>query len=285
MLEIVSLEEIEQGYLGHAGVSDETAMFESITTTRIRLSNTLRAFIRKLNQGLSGTGILAGPTDNGLPSVGGAEIGRVRKVGVIPVMAAKIPLSDGQSISVIFHSPTSDNGHIQNSDVLTAFRFLLNKWDVSHVVAPINGRDISLPQVCQSLSNLIERNSAKFQRQAVSAVRVKADIEAELERAEALERQKVALIEQGDALQRGIDNKQSEHASLLRRLSQQQAINDTLRNQRAQSESLLSELTTPKTQNNAAPLICRSVITAAQAMSLTQRIKLRQTPSPSSNPS
>ncbi|WP_340611668.1 hypothetical protein [Xenorhabdus bharatensis] len=124
-------------------------MFESITTTRMRLSQTMRAFIRKLNQGLSGTGITAGTNDNGdteggMPSIGGAEIGRVRRVGTIPVMAAKIPLSDGQSVSIIFHSPTSGNGRIQNEDMLTAFRFLLNKRDVSHVVTPMNGRDISL---------------------------------------------------------------------------------------------------------------------------------------------
>ncbi|PHM39096.1 hypothetical protein Xmau_03000 [Xenorhabdus mauleonii] len=250
MLESVSLDEIEQVYLGQECVSSDTAMFESITTTRIRLSQTMRAFVRKLNQGLSGTGILAGTndsgnTDNSMPSIGGAEIGRVRKVGMIPVMAAKIPLSDGQSVSIILHSPTSDNGRIQNNDVLTAFRFLLNKRDVSHVIAPMNGRDISLPQVCQSLSNLIERNSGKFQRQAANAAKLRADIEAELERAEALEKQKVELIEKGDQLQRGIEIKQSEHANLRRRLSQQIAINDKLRSQLAPLKNQQTSPTTP----------------------------------------
>ncbi|MGJ0637451.1 hypothetical protein [Xenorhabdus bovienii] len=236
MLENVSLDEVEHSYLGHECVSSDTAMFESITTTRMRLSQTMRAFIRKLNQGLSGTGILSGTndtgnTDSGMPSIGGAEIGRVRRVGNIPVMVAKIPLSDGQSVSIIFHSPTSDNGRIQNDDVLTAFRFLLNKRDVSHVVAPMNGRDISLPQVCQSLSNLIERNSSKFQRQAANAVKIKTDIDAELERADALERQKVALIETGDQLQQGADEKKNELSKLQTRLKRQVEINDKLRSQ------------------------------------------------------
>ncbi|MDE9437077.1 hypothetical protein KKI95_14355 [Xenorhabdus bovienii] len=236
MLENVSLDEVEHSYLGHECVSSDTAMFESITTTRMRLSQTMRAFIRKLNQGLSGTGILSGTndtgnTDSGMPSIGGAEIGRVRRVGNIPVMVAKIPLSDGQSVSIIFHSPTSDNGRIQNDDVLTAFRFLLNKRDVSHVVAPINGRDISLPQVCQSLSNLIERNSSKFQRQAANAVKIKTDIDAELERADALERQKVALIEMGDQLQQRADEKKNELSKLQTRLKRQVEINDKLRSQ------------------------------------------------------
>ncbi|OKP01615.1 hypothetical protein [Xenorhabdus eapokensis] len=255
MLESVSLDEIEHGYLGHECVSSDTAMFESITTTRMRLSQTMRAFIRKLNQGLSGTGILAGTndtgdTENGMPSIGGAEIGRVRRVGNIPVMAAKIPLSDGQSVSVIFHSPTSGNGRIQNEDVLTAFRFLLNKRDVSHVVAPMNGRDISLPQVCQSLSNLIERNSGKFQRQAANAAKIKADIDAELERADALEQQKVALIEKCDQLKTRIDHKQSECDQLRRRLYQQIDINDKLRNQLQKMQAEQENLKTQKKDEN-----------------------------------
>ncbi|WP_426575309.1 hypothetical protein ACP179_00125 (plasmid) [Xenorhabdus stockiae] len=250
MLESVSLDEIEYSYLGQECVSSDTAMFESITTTRMRLSQTMRAFIRKLNQGLSGTGITAGTNDNGdteggMPAIGGAEIGRVRRVGIIPVMAAKIPLSDGQSVSVIFHSPTSGNGRIQNEDVLTAFRFLLNKRDVSHVVAPMNGRDISLPQVCQSLSNLIERNSGKFQRQVANAAKVKADIDAEFARADALEQQKVALIEKGDQLQLGTETKNAELAKLQTRLKRQVEVNDTLRRQLAQLQSQAEQKQTP----------------------------------------
>ncbi|WP_228863454.1 hypothetical protein [Xenorhabdus sp. PB30.3] len=250
MLESVSLDEIEHGYLGQECIASDTAMFESITTTRMRLSQTMRAFIRKLNQGLSGTGITAGTNDNGdteggMPAIGGAEIGRVRRVGTIPVMAAKIPLSDGQSVSIIFHSPTSGNGRIQNEDVLTAFRFLLNKRDVSHVVAPMNGRDISLPQVCQSLSNLIERNSAKFQRQVANAAKIKADIDAELARTDALEQQKVALIEKGDQLQQGTETKNAELTKLQTRLNRQIEINDTLRRQLAQLQSQAAQKQTP----------------------------------------
>lgn len=235
MLESVTLDEVEHAYLGNECVSEETAMFESISTTRQRLSRTMRAFTRKLNQGLSGTGITAGTNDEGSadgnPSIGGAEIGRVRRVGNIPVMTARIPLSDGQSVSIIFHSPTSDGARIKNDDSLTAFRFLLNKRDVSHVVSPVNGRDISLPQVCMSLSNLIERNTGKFQKQAANAAKVKAEIESEITRAETLESQQVALIETGDQLQQVLDDKKDELTKLQKRLSKQKGINDGLRNE------------------------------------------------------
>ncbi|MCZ4061352.1 internal head protein [Pantoea sp. LMR881] len=138
-------------------------MFEAVSTTKQRLAQTMRAFVRVLNRGLNGTGITAGTHDagtdeTGLAVVGGAMIGNVRKVSGVPVMTAKIPCTDGQSVSLIFHSPTADGAKLVSSDALVAFKFLLNKRDVTHVVAPIGGRDMSLDQTAQTLSNLIERN-------------------------------------------------------------------------------------------------------------------------------
>ncbi|EJA0997264.1 hypothetical protein MRS19_004813, partial [Escherichia coli] len=64
---------------------------------------------------------------------------------------------------ILFHSPTAEN-RITNSDTLIAFQFLLNKKDVTHTVAPMSGRDMTLAQVTMKLANLAEKNSAKFQR-------------------------------------------------------------------------------------------------------------------------
>ncbi|WP_340611669.1 hypothetical protein [Xenorhabdus bharatensis] len=99
--------------------------------------------------------------------------------------------------------------------------------------------------MCQSLSNLIERNSAKFQRQVANAAKVKADIDAELARAEALEQQKVTLIEKGDQLQLGTETKNAELAKLQTRLNRQIEINDTLRRQLAQLKSQAAQKQTP----------------------------------------
>lgn len=92
----------------------------------------MQAFVRALNQKLNGTGISAGSdktgdvAQNGARAIGGAEIGRARNVNGLPVLPAIIPLSDGQTISILFHSPTAEN-RITNSDTLVAFQFLLNK--------------------------------------------------------------------------------------------------------------------------------------------------------------
>ncbi|CDH26380.1 hypothetical protein [Xenorhabdus bovienii] len=62
-------------------------------------------------------------------------------------------------------------------------------------------------------------------------MKIKTDIDAELERADALERQKVALIETGDQLQQGADEKKNELSKLQTRLKRQVEINDKLRSQ------------------------------------------------------
>ncbi|WP_312926308.1 antirestriction phage head protein DarA, partial [Atlantibacter hermannii] len=186
MLESVTIDDVDHAYLGdemlYVSIATGTAMFEAVTSERLRLSQTMRAFVRSLNRGMNGTGIKAGTDDAGIDeegrkTVGGAIIGKVRRVNNIPIMTALIPLSDGQSISLIFHSPTSDNGSIKNSDLLVAFRFLLNKRDVTHIVAPIGGRDVSLQQVSQALANLAERNGAKFAKQQSAQMKLRADIE------------------------------------------------------------------------------------------------------------
>ncbi|EFH6446019.1 hypothetical protein GN264_17700 [Escherichia coli] len=170
MTEATSMEELEATFFYDAPIHWHTGeLLEAITSTRLQLSRTMRAFIRTLNQKLKGTGITAGSdktgdvAQSGTREIGGAEVGRARNVNGLPVLPALIPLSDGQTISILFHSPTADK-KITNNDTLVAFQFLLNKKDVTHTVAPMSGRDMTLAQVTMKLANLAEKNSAKFQR-------------------------------------------------------------------------------------------------------------------------
>ncbi|EQB4319555.1 head protein [Enterobacter hormaechei] len=238
ILEAATLEDIELAYLGNEILAEsDGAMFEAISTKRLKLAATMRAFIRVLNRGLNGTDIKAGTDEagedeNGLPTIGGAIIGKVRRVANIPVMTAQIPLTDGQTTSIIFHSPTADNGRVKNDDTLVAFQFLLNKRDVTHVVAPIGGRDVTLNQVCQVLSNLIERNSAKFQKAKERQAQVKADIDSYLSEADRLGDERSTLIDQVENAQNGLAEKRSALASLQDRLKSQKILNADLEAQR-----------------------------------------------------
>jgi hypothetical protein len=153
LFESCSRQELEATYLYDKPIERE-AMFEAITTTAKRVERTMNAFNRELNRQLSGTEITSS----------GAEVSEPRVSGGFATMTARFPLSDGQSIAIIFHSPSGKATSIVADDVLIAFRFLLNKRDVTATVSPAGGQDISLKQVTLKLSNLAERNSEKFQK-------------------------------------------------------------------------------------------------------------------------
>lgn len=238
MVEAVDMADIESTYFYDAPLVPEVnaAMFEAVTSTRARLSGTMRAFIRALNQSLSGTGITAGndtsgAADDGSQAMGGANIGRVRKVQGLAIMPAIVPLSDGQTVTLVFHSPTGNAATIAANDTLVAFQFLLNKKDVTHVVSPSNGRDISLKVVTTALSNLIERNTAKFQHAQAKQKAVKAEIASMQEEGDKLEEQQAALVEQGDALQTSIKADAATLSDLSHKADQQQELNDELQAQ------------------------------------------------------
>ena len=237
MLESVTIDDIDQTYLGSENLV-QGAMFEAISTERMRLAQTMRAFVKALNRGLNGTNISAGTDDagadtTGQKTVGGAVIGKVRRVASIPVMSALIPLSDGQSVSLVFHSPTADNGKIRNQDTLVAFQFLINKRDVTHIVAPIGGRDVSLQQVTQALSNLIEKNSGKFSKQKDAQTKLRAEVETTQAETDKLAEQQSALLEVVDAQTARVQMQQDNEQTLRGKVAAQRQINADLTGQLA----------------------------------------------------
>lgn len=237
MLESATIDDIDHTYLGNECLV-QGAMFEAISTERMRLAQTMRAFVKALNRGLNGTNISAGTDDagadtTGQKTVGGAVIGKVRRVASIPVMSALIPLSDGQSVSLVFHSPTADNGKISNQDTLVAFQFLINKRDVTHIVAPIGGRDVSLQQVTQALSNLIEKNSGKFTKQKDAQTKLRAEVETTQAETDKLAEQQSALLEVVDAQTARVQMQQDNEQTLRGKVAAQRQINADLTGQLA----------------------------------------------------
>lgn len=219
MQEPATLEEIEATYLYGLDGRGEQAFTDAIVTTKNRIDRTMAGFVRALNQALAGTEITAADP----------KIGDPRKAGDVAVLSAELPLSDGQSIFVIFHSPSNDPTKITSSDVLVAFRFLLNKRDVTHVVAPNKGRDISLKQTCMALSNLAERNSSKFAAKL-------ADNKAKAEELATLETDTDQQMKQADLLAQQVDTlaeansgTDAELAKVNKQLDKQHQRNEELR--------------------------------------------------------
>lgn len=258
MVEAVDMLDIESTYFYDTPTMPEvSAMFEAVTSTRGRLAGTMRAFIRALNQSLNGSGITAGndttgATDDGSQSIGGANIGRVRKVQGLAVMPAIIPMSDGQTVTLVFHSPTGNAATIVASDTLVAFQFLLNKKDVTHVVSPSNGRDISLKVVTTALSNLIERNTAKFQHAQAKQKAVKAEIATMQEEGDKLEVKQAALVEQGDTLKAAVKSDAAMLSELSHKADQQEELNEELQAQVAAAQKKKDDAAAEKVADRSA---------------------------------
>lgn len=240
MVESVTLDDIERTYFDDMDTDEHGAMMlEAITTSKMRLERTMSAFAKALNQQLQGTNLQAGAP----------ELGRVRKTGGVAIMPAVMSLSDGQSITVMFHSPTNDPSKISTDDTLVAFRFLLNKRDVTHVVSPDGGKDISLKQTCLSLANLAEKNTAKFQAAQERANKLKTDLENYRAQAAQLDEQAAQLIDQGDKLKAKEDGNQAELATITAKTDKQEQLNNELRKQleaaQAKAKAASEGTTTP----------------------------------------
>lgn len=92
-------------------------------------------------------------------------------------VAVLFPLSDGQAVTVYFHNPDVTPKKITPQDPLISFKFLLNKKDITIVVAPERGQEIDVRKVGARIMQLAKKNSAAFLRQNQRTAERKANIE------------------------------------------------------------------------------------------------------------
>lgn len=86
-----------------------------------------------------------------------------RQRGVVQV-AAIFELSDGQTVSIYFHNPDTTPQKLAPTDEMVSWKWLLNKKDITIVVAPERGEDLNVNEVGRRVMKLAEKNSAAFQR-------------------------------------------------------------------------------------------------------------------------
>lgn len=79
-------------------------------------------------------------------------------------VAAIFELSDGQTVSIFFHNPDVTPGKMAPTDELISWKWLLNKKDITIVVAPERGADLNVREVARRIMRLAEKNSPAFQR-------------------------------------------------------------------------------------------------------------------------
>jgi len=168
ILESVSMDEMEAEYGGGEVMCDtgclndcarcnpdrENGMvMESVRVRSFsRTAQTMTALARSLNRYMA---------DKGL-TVGEATIGKPRKSGLFATVTVQFPVSDGQTITIVFHSPDNNKLQITAADEILAFRWLLNKRDITVAVSPEGEADVSLEEVGKRVAMLVEKNAKAF---------------------------------------------------------------------------------------------------------------------------
>lgn len=84
-----------------------------------------------------------------------------KRNGVAQV-ASIFELSDGQTVTVYFHNPDNSPGRLAPKDQMVSWKWLLNKRDITIVVAPERGNDIAIREVARRVMKLAAKNSKAF---------------------------------------------------------------------------------------------------------------------------
>ncbi|HCM0797992.1 TPA: hypothetical protein N2826_003953 [Vibrio parahaemolyticus] len=224
MLESVTLEDLENTLLFQCEPVPQM-MLEAFKSKASQLAVRVKKFANQLER----------QTPN--LTCGEIEIGKPRKSGAVAVQVAKIPLSDGQSVSIAFHAPDNDPLQINADDTLIAFRFLLNSRDVTHAVAAKGGQDVSLKEATTKLGALAEKNSDKFTAAQTKKNADATALEEAQEKAQELEEQAALLNSEATDLEIKGDEVEMRIKRLQTQIDTQNEIQDELRKQLAKKQA------------------------------------------------
>lgn len=234
LLESPSLEELDYYNPGRDEI-EEVYVLEAITVEHFsRTERRMAAVVRVLNRHLSDSEITA------LSPV----VGKPKKSGSFAYVVVQLPFSDGQTVNVVFHSPEGDKKRIGPSDAIIAFRWLLNKRDITHVVAPEDGEEVSLETIAKRITQLVLKNSARFERQQKAAQAERKELDEAREAVKNLEEHQSDLIDQITAKAKEAESIEARLSNTLSLLEKQKTINaelqakiDALRAQRGQNDA------------------------------------------------
>lgn len=101
--------------------------------------------------------------DNG-PDDMGVNITKPFKRNGTQNIAVIFQLTDGQTVTIVLHNPDLDPANIKPDDHLLSWKWMINKKDVTIVVAPEKGKDLNVNEVARRIMRLASKNSAAFAR-------------------------------------------------------------------------------------------------------------------------
>lgn len=126
-------------------------------------------------------------------------------------VAVVYELSDGQTLSVYFHNPDTTPNKLTPDDEMVSWKWLLNKKDVTILVAPERGSDLNPREVARRIMRLAERNSARFQSANEKRAERMASIEAMRTGIDAKVAQLNELTKEIETLEARVAEKRADH--------------------------------------------------------------------------
>lgn len=139
--------------------TSESVMYDALVTEYRLLERKMNVMRRVMNRVSDDLKVRE---DNG-PDDMGVIISKPFKRNGTSNVAALFQLTDGQTISIIFHNPDTTPNRVLPTDELISWKWMVNKKDVTIVVAPEKGQDLNVNEVARRIMRLAEKNSARFQ--------------------------------------------------------------------------------------------------------------------------
>ncbi|ENU80449.1 hypothetical protein F975_01503 [Acinetobacter sp. ANC 3789] len=79
-------------------------------------------------------------------------------------VAVTYNIADGQNVTIVYHNPDSTPSKLAATDTLISWKIMLNNRDVTGAIQPNQGEGIALPILAGRIMQLVNKNSARFQR-------------------------------------------------------------------------------------------------------------------------
>lgn len=186
---------------GDSLTGSEEGIFDSLNVPYARMRMTTNLIKREFNK-VAGTLKVAEPAEGETPNPYISEK-PFTKDGMSMVMV-KYRLTDEQTITIMFFNPDLTPSKVTKTDIMVAFKWMLNKKDLTVLVSPEFGQDVKLNVVAARIMGLANKNMDAFARANKSNadnIKAIADLNAEISTLEAeLEQAKAAnLVAQSNA--------------------------------------------------------------------------------------
>jgi len=128
----------------------EQFAFDALVSPFSKLKRKMEILSRTMDRAIDGYDVAALQVSSPFKHAGVAQV------------AAVFELADGQTVSVYFHNPDNSPGKLSPSDEMISWKWLLNKKDITIVVAPERGSDLQIREVARRIMKLAKKNGPAF---------------------------------------------------------------------------------------------------------------------------